>query len=158
MDNTKTSEVEHDNNQVVETTTTETRTENNGNEGKDEIQSLKAQVAILTRHLKKQEGQTLDKDAIERLKTVAQKQAVQEFAEENGLNMTQAKHLFEINPNITKSDLEKPAIKAVVDTFKRQARVENNTPGSNAGASENKDFWSMPRGERIKAFEQSFKR
>jgi len=153
MDNTTNPEVELDN-----TTTTESSTVNEEVREHDEVSALKAKVAILERHLKKTSGNTIDKETLEKVNKLAEKQTISEFAEENGISLSQAKELFAFKPDLRKEDLNTPIVKSFVENQRRTSRVENNTPGSNIGSSENTDFWKMDRSERIKAFEKTFKR
>lgn len=147
MDNTTNPEVELDN-----TTTTETPAENKVFDEKDEIYSLKTKVAILERHLRKQSGNTVSKETLDQVEKLAQKQTIQEFAEENGISTVQAKELFSFKPDMRKEDLSSPFVKAALDGMKRQQRVQDNTPGSNHGSAVQEDFFKLSREERIKAF------
>ena len=133
--------------------TTETSNDESVTVSKSDWEKLQQTLSKHERLLKKQEGQTIDKEMVASVAELAFNQKVNKLASEANIQSDLAEQLFKLKPDFNKTDLENPIFKNLIDANKRQARVNSNTPGSNTSSQQQvQDLSKMTRAEKIQNF------
>lgn len=102
--------------------------------------------------------ETVNKSTEDIVKELAKEREVSNFAEDNGISISQARQVFKYNPNPSKDTLSDPFIKAGLDAMARKSRIESNTPSSSKVSTyAGKTFKELPDADKEKNFAEHMK-